>query len=97
MARVQTMVQLTDDLLRDLDKEAGRRKTSRSALIRDVLATFLGQESEAAKVARYVEGYRRNPPPTIDEWGNLDEQGLRDGARIMRALEAEEDAAGQSW
>ena len=77
------MVQLTDDLLRDLDEEAGRRKTSRSALDPGrARRRFLGRNRRRRRVARYVEGYRRNPPPTIDEWGNLDEQGLRDGARI---------------
>ena len=97
MVRVQTMVQLTDDLLRQLDEEAARRKTSRSALIRDVLATFLGEESEAAKVARYVEGYRRMPQPTIDEWGNLEEDAERDLARLSEELDAEERAARLAW
>jgi hypothetical protein len=91
------MVQLTAELVQQLDEEAARRKTSRSALIRDVLTTFLGQESEAAKVARWVDGYRRMPPPTIDEWGNLDEQTEQNTRRMMRELDAEEEAAGFSW
>lgn len=96
MARTQTMVQLSDELVKQLDDEARHRKVSRSALIRDVLKRYLDAESEAAKVARYVESYRRIPQDTPDEWGNLVEQALRDGARISRQLDAEEEAAGFS-
>jgi Ribbon-helix-helix protein, copG family len=91
------MVQLSDDLVKRLDEEAQERGVSRSALIRSVLTDFLKTESLQAKIERYIEGYRRMPPPTIDEWGNLDEQGVRDGARMMREFEAEEEAAGFSW
>jgi hypothetical protein len=97
MARTQTMVQLSDELVKRLDDEAQQRKISRSALIRDVLTTYLDNESEAAKVARYVEGYRRMPQPTIDEWGVLEEHGAGEMHRMMRELEADEEAAGFSW
>jgi Ribbon-helix-helix protein, copG family len=97
MARTQTMVQLSDDLVRRLDEEAQQRSVSRSALIRNVLTQFLNTESEAAKVARWVEGYRRIPPPTIDEWGNLEEQAVRGTHEMMRELDAEDEAAGFSW
>jgi hypothetical protein len=97
MARTQTMVQLSDDLVKQLDEEARRRNVSRSALIRNVLTQFLNTESVAAKVARWVDGYRRMPPPTIDEWGNLEEQAVRGTHEMMRELDAEEEAAGLSW
>lgn len=97
MARTQTMVQLTDELVKRLDEEAQSQHLSRSALIRNVLKKYLDAESEAAKVARYVESYRRLPQDTPDEWGNLVEDAERDLARIFREIDAEEEAAGFSW
>lgn len=97
MARTQTMVQLTDELVKRLDEEANSRHLSRSALIRNVLKDFLDTESEAAKVARYVEGYRRMPPPTIDEWGVLEDHGQEEVHKMMRELDAPEEAAGFPW
>ena len=91
------MVQLSDDLVKRLDEEAQERGVSRSALIRAVLSDFLKTESLQAKIERYVEGYRRMPQPTIDEWGNLEEQSERGTLEAMRALDAEEEAAGTSW
>jgi hypothetical protein len=97
MARTQTMVQLTDDLVSQLDDESTRLGLSRSALIRNILQQHLAVESERAKVERYVEGYRRMPQPTIDEWGNLEEQGFIEGRRNAQRMDAEEEAAGLSW
>jgi predicted transcriptional regulator len=48
MGRVQTMVQLTDELVERLDREAARRGVSRSALIRSALEEFLRHDHEAA-------------------------------------------------
>jgi metal-responsive CopG/Arc/MetJ family transcriptional regulator len=91
------MVQLSDDLVKRLDEEAQERGVSRSALIRTVLTEFLKTESLQAKIERYVEGYRRMPQPTIDEWGNLEEDAERDLARMSREFDDEEAAAGRSW
>ena len=91
------MVQLSDDLVKRLDEEAQERGVSRSALIRTVLAEFLKTESLQAKIECYVEGYRRMPQPTIDEWGNLEEQSELGTLEAMRALDAEEESAGLSW
>jgi metal-responsive CopG/Arc/MetJ family transcriptional regulator len=41
MGRVQTIMQLTDELVELLDREAARRGVSRSALIRSALEEFL--------------------------------------------------------
>jgi len=68
MARVQTMVQLSDDLVRMLDGEAARRGLSRSAVIREVLEESLADERAAEIGRRIAEGYRRIPPATPDEW-----------------------------
>lgn len=97
MARTQTMVQLSDELVARLDAEASIKGVSRSALIRSILTTHLATESEAAKVARYVESYRRRPQPTIDEWGNLEAHGESETRRMVRELDAEDKAAGSAW
>jgi metal-responsive CopG/Arc/MetJ family transcriptional regulator len=71
MARRQTLVQLTDDLVVILDAIAVKRGITRSALIRSVLESFVGREDESEKDRRMIEGYTRIPPDTEDEWGPL--------------------------
>ena len=68
MARTQTMVQLSDELVAELDREAARVGQSRSALIRDAVIAYLAERSEAEKVRRYLDGYRRIPPGTPDPY-----------------------------
>jgi hypothetical protein len=97
MARTQTMVQLTDELVEELDREAVRAGVSRSALIRDVLERHLRERGHAEKVRRHVEGYRRHPPGDVDEWGDLAAQSERSRHEMARRLDAEEEAAGLSW
>jgi predicted transcriptional regulator len=72
MPRAQTIVQLTDDLIRLLDAEAGRRGTSRSALIREAVSAYLADSREAMLAAQVVDGYRRIPPGTPDGWADLE-------------------------
>jgi hypothetical protein len=88
------MVQLDDELVELLDEEAAKANLSRSALIRSILRAYVDAESERAQIERLVEGYRRHPQPTIDEWGNLDEQLDAGGRDVARHLDAEEQAAG---
>jgi hypothetical protein len=88
MARIQTLVQLSDDLVELLDREAGRRGVSRSALIRDLLEDALRDEREAEIDRRIVEGYTRVPPVVLDEWG---EAATTD---LLARLDADERAAG---
>ena len=73
MARTQTMVQLTDELVHALSDEAHRRRISRSELIRQVLQAHLDAQAEASIGRRIAEGYERVPPTTPDEWGDLSE------------------------
>lgn len=73
MARRQTLVQLTDELVDILDAIALKKGLTRSALVRSVLEAFAKDEDEAEKDRRMVEGYTRIPPGTPDEWGNLDD------------------------
>jgi metal-responsive CopG/Arc/MetJ family transcriptional regulator len=65
VARTQTLVQLTEGLLRRLDERAAREGRSRSALIRDAIEGYLYDE-ENARIDREIrEGYERFP--TTDE------------------------------
>lgn len=88
------MVQLTDDLVSALSDEARRRGVSRSALIRSVLGDFLAAQSQAAIGRQIADGYRRVPPATPDEWGDLSAMTDRATADLLVRLDAEERAAG---
>ncbi len=61
MTRTQTLVQLSDDLLAQLDARAAREGTSRSELIRRALDGFLRQDVQAAIDRQIVESYTRRP------------------------------------
>lgn len=62
MARTQTLVQLTDDLVARLDERAAAARRSRSDLIREALEHYLTSGRAAAIDAAIVEGYERMPP-----------------------------------
>jgi hypothetical protein len=94
MARVQTLVQLSEELLGGLDAEAGRRGISRSALLREVVATFLDEARADSVTEAMVAGYRRIPPETPDAWGDLEAERDRSAAETLQRLDAEERAAG---
>lgn len=72
MARRETLVQLTDEIVRRLDVLARSREVSRSELIRQVLKRFVEREDHAEKVRRDIEGYTRCPPDeefdALAEW-----------------------------
>lgn len=69
MARTQTLVQLSDDLLALLDERAARERRSRSTLIREALEAYLHDAAEADLDRRIVEGYTRIPPtPEEAHW-----------------------------
>ncbi len=66
VSRTQTLVQLSEDLLRRLDERAAREGRSRSALIRDAIEAYLYDE-ENARIDREIrEGYERIPPSEAD-------------------------------
>ncbi len=98
MTRTQTMVQLNRELLRDLDEEATSRGISRSALIREVLESHLAAQRADVVGERIVDGYRRIPPATPDEWGSLNESADGAALELMQRLAAEEREAGlEPW
>ena len=68
VARQQTLVQLTDELLAVLDERAAREGISRSELIRQAIEQFMHDERKAAIDAAIVEAYTRIPQPDYDPW-----------------------------
>jgi len=68
VARRQTLVQLSDELLALLDERAARTGRSRSELIRAAIERELSADADAAIDAAIVECYRRIPPPEHEVW-----------------------------
>lgn len=68
VARKQTLVQLSDELLAALDERAGRAGVSRSQLIREAIHAYLKAGRAAEIDAAIVAGYTRIPPPEHDPW-----------------------------
>jgi Arc/MetJ-type ribon-helix-helix transcriptional regulator len=92
------MVQLTDELVKLLDQRAARDGTSRSQLIRDAVDAYLRDDREAEIDRQIIEGYRRIPPGTPDEWGDPDAFSDFHSRENLRALAEEERAAGgEPW
>ncbi len=97
MARTQTMVQLTDQMVADLDREAALSDLSRSALIRQAINELLANRQSIKDVDRYVRGYQETPQATLDEWGDLAKAGDVAGHELAKRLDAEETEAGLQW
>jgi plasmid stability protein len=95
-SRIQTLVQLTDGLVRHLDDRAARSGTSRSAVIRELLEEALSDERRTEISRRLVEGYTREPQSEgRDAWGDLDAWSEVNTRRNLAALAAEEGA--EEW
>ena len=94
MARTQTMVQLSDRLVRLLDEHAARERVSRSAVIRRAIEEFLSNNEAAVVGRRIVAGYERIPPATPDEWGDPSDVTDKATVDMLHRLDAEERAAG---
>jgi len=76
MARTQTLVQLSDELLAALDQEIARTGRSRSELIRDAVRRYLEERIEAEIDRQIVEGYTRQPQEA-DDLEALAQEGAR--------------------
>ncbi len=69
MARTQTLVQLSDELLAELDAKGAREGRSRSQLIRAAIAGYLAEDPEGEIDRRIVEAYTRQPSEDLGaEW-----------------------------
>jgi metal-responsive CopG/Arc/MetJ family transcriptional regulator len=85
IARKQTLVQLSDDLIAALDARAAREGKSRSALIREAVQQHLHDEVEAEIDRQIVEGYTRLPQTEEEmEWGD------RMAADVLQWLDEED-------
>jgi predicted DNA-binding protein len=68
MARTQTLVQLSDELLERLDARRAREGRSRSEVVREAIEQYLAADREAEIDRLIVEAYTRRPPE--DVWGD---------------------------
>jgi metal-responsive CopG/Arc/MetJ family transcriptional regulator len=69
MARTQTLVQLTDDLLAALDQEAAASGRSRSELIREAIERYVADDLNKRIDRQIVRGYTRTPQEE-DPWAD---------------------------
>ena len=67
MARRQTLVQLSDALLEQLDRHRSREGRSRSEVIREAVERYLEADREAEVDRRIVAAYTREPQ--LETWG----------------------------
>jgi predicted transcriptional regulator len=99
--RTQTMVQLNEDLLEQLDRRASLDGVSRSQLIRNAIEAYLAGDRATAIDRLIIEGYQRLPQGgqfDADEWGNLGAMMATMTAEQMRLLNDEEREAGfEPW
>ena len=64
-----------------IEKLRRQRRQSRSLAIREALRAWMDRESEADKVRRYIDGYRRFPEqddPETRAWERLGLEALAD-------------------
>jgi len=98
MARTQTMVQLSNELVETLDRVAARRGGSRSGLIRELLWEGLGRDRDALLGEQIAAGYRRVPQGEPDDWGDIATGVDVSTEETLRGLDAEERLGGKgSW
>jgi metal-responsive CopG/Arc/MetJ family transcriptional regulator len=67
VARRQTLVQLSDALLEQLDRHRRRQGRSRSEVIREAVERYLEADREAEVDRRIVAAYTREPQ--LETWG----------------------------
>lgn len=92
------MVQLSDELVDDLDRVAAARGVSRSALIRDALIEYLAEMRDADVGRQIVAGYTKIPPATPDAWGDPSAVAQAGTSDLLVRLDVEErDAGDDPW
>jgi metal-responsive CopG/Arc/MetJ family transcriptional regulator len=65
MARTQTLVQLSDELLQRLDAYRARERRSRSEVVREAIERYLHADREAEIDRLLVDAYTRQTPEDI--------------------------------
>lgn len=76
VVRKEILVQFSDELIAALDQRAAQLGTSRSALIRRAVETFLSEAVEAEIDRRIQDAYQVRPPEEI--WGDLPARAMVD-------------------
>jgi metal-responsive CopG/Arc/MetJ family transcriptional regulator len=79
MARTQTLVQLSDELLAQLDERVAQEGRSRSEVIRAAVATYLAGDQEADIDRRIFDAYVLQPQEDLT--------GAESAARAIIAAE----------
>lgn len=98
MTRKQTIVQLDDRLIDQMDRRAERDGVSRSHLIRQAVVAYLATQDQAEISRRIVEGYTRVPQDLPDEWGDPGKLADRLAGESLSALsDAESKAGAGEW
>jgi metal-responsive CopG/Arc/MetJ family transcriptional regulator len=65
MARRQTLVQLSDELLEQIDRSRAAAGRSRSEVIRDAITRYLAEDHEAEIDRLLVDAYTRQPQEDV--------------------------------
>ena len=65
MARTQTLVQLSDELLERLDSYRAREGRSRSEVVREAIERYLDADRQAELDRLIVDAYTRRPPEDL--------------------------------
>jgi hypothetical protein len=89
MARKQVIVQLDDDLVRELDEAAAAEGISRSEAIRRAAHDWLDREEEREMDRAYARSYAEHP----DGWQWDDDYARLGKAALLPPTEGEETAA----
>ncbi len=81
MARTQTLIQMSDDLLARLDARAAREHRNRSEVVREAISAYLDSDQESEIDRQIVEAYTRIPQ-TDEEvaWADSTVESLLDAA-----------------
>jgi metal-responsive CopG/Arc/MetJ family transcriptional regulator len=74
VARTQTLVQFSDELLARLDAFRAREKRSRSDVVREAVERYLAEDHELELDRQLVEAYTRQPPD--DAWSDAAAQRM---------------------
>lgn len=88
IARKQTLVQLSEELVEALDRRAASDGKSRSAVIREAVEHHVHDEIQAEISRQIVEAYRRTPQS--DEDADFYDSLAADAARALDEEEGED-------
>lgn len=88
----QIALRLPDGLVERLDAvvAADPAFESRSAALHQAVISLVRARERAAIDAAIIDGYRRRPPGTTDDWGDIEEHALAAARLNASRLDAED-------